>query len=96
MYKYEMDPTRTVEATERTRDAGRTRDGRTDGQTDGRSETNIPPQQLATLPIYPPYTCHENAMYIDNIRMVTLDLSMIYHDYIRSIHALRTVELYMC
>ena len=42
MYKYEMDPTRTVEATERTRDAGRTRDGRTDR----RSETNIPPQQL--------------------------------------------------
>ena len=38
MHKYEMDPTRTVEATERTRDAGRTRDGRT--------ETNIPPQQL--------------------------------------------------
>ena len=34
MYKYEMDPTRTVGATERTRDAG---------QTDGRSETNIPP-----------------------------------------------------
>ena len=29
MYKYEMDPTRTVGATERTRDAGRT-----DGQTD--------------------------------------------------------------
>ena len=42
IYKYEMDPTRTVEATERTRDAGRTQDGRTDGQTDGRSETNIP------------------------------------------------------
>ena len=34
MYKYEMDPTRTVGGTERTRDAGRT---------DGRSETNIPP-----------------------------------------------------
>ena len=31
MYKYEMDSTRTVGATERTRDAGRTRDGRTDG-----------------------------------------------------------------
>ena len=30
MYKYEMDPTRTVGATERTPDAGRT-DGRTDG-----------------------------------------------------------------
>ena len=36
MYKYEMDLTRTVGATERTRDAGRT-DGRTDGQTDGRT-----------------------------------------------------------
>ena len=47
MHKYEMDLTRTVEATERTRDVGRTRDRRgTDGQTDGRSETNIPPQQL--------------------------------------------------
>ena len=51
MYKYEMDPNRTVGATERTRDAGRTRDGRrtdgrTDGQTDGRSETNIPPNNF--------------------------------------------------
>ena len=34
MYKYEVNPTRTVGATERTRDAGRT---------DGRSETNISP-----------------------------------------------------
>ena len=34
MCKYEMDPTRTVGATERTRDAGRT---------DRQSETNIPP-----------------------------------------------------
>ena len=33
MHKYEMDPTRTVEATERTRDAGRT-----DGQTDRRTK----------------------------------------------------------
>ena len=50
MYKYAMDPTRTVEATEWTRDVGRTRDGRTDGrtdrQTDGRSETNIPPNNF--------------------------------------------------
>ena len=38
MCKYEMDPTRTVGATEWTRDVGRT-DG---GQTDGQSETNIP------------------------------------------------------
>ena len=42
MCEYDMDPTRTVGATERTRDAART-DGRTDRQTDGRSETNIPP-----------------------------------------------------
>ena len=38
MYKYEMDPTRTVGATERTCDVGRT-----DGQTDRWRETNIPP-----------------------------------------------------
>ena len=45
MDKYEMDPTRTLGATERTQDAGQM-DGRTDRQTDGRSETNIPAQQL--------------------------------------------------
>ena len=38
MYKYEMDPTRTVGATERTCDVGRTRDGRMDKRTDGRME----------------------------------------------------------
>ena len=36
MYKYEMDPSRTVGATERTRDVGQT-----DGQTDGHSETSL-------------------------------------------------------
>ena len=36
MYKYEMDPTRTVGATERMRDRW----------TDGRSETNIPPNNF--------------------------------------------------
>ena len=41
MYKYEMDPTRTVGATEWTRDAGQK-----DGRTDEWSETNNPPQQL--------------------------------------------------
>ena len=53
MYKYLMDPTKTVGVTERTRDAGRT-NGQTDisqyeqthNMTDGQSETNIPPQQL--------------------------------------------------
>ena len=46
MYKYEMDATKTVGATERTRDAGRT-DGQTDGRTDGRMEWNqYTPQQL--------------------------------------------------
>ena len=50
MYKYEMDPTRTVEATKRTRDAGRTRDGRrTNELTDRRSETNIPPNNFVVL-----------------------------------------------
>ena len=34
MYKYQIDPTRTVGTTERARDAGRT-DGQMDGQTDG-------------------------------------------------------------
>ena len=38
MYKYEMDPTRTVGATEWTQDVWRT-----DGRTDRLSETNIPP-----------------------------------------------------
>ena len=48
MYKYEMDPTRTVGATERTRDAGRTQDGRrTDGRMDRRMEwIQYTPQQL--------------------------------------------------
>ena len=43
MYKYEMDPTRTVGATERTWDAG-WMDGGTDGQKD------------RVKPIYPPTT----------------------------------------
>ena len=53
MYKYEMDPTRTVGATEQTRDAGQTdrqtdgqTEGQTDRQTDRRSETNIPPNNF--------------------------------------------------
>ena len=41
IYQYEMDPTRTVSATERKWSAGWM-----DGQMDGRSEPNIPPQQL--------------------------------------------------
>ena len=45
MYKYEMDPTWIVGATEQTRDAGRT-DGQMDGRTNGRSETNIPPNNF--------------------------------------------------
>ena len=45
MYKYEMDPTRTVGATEQTRDAGRM-----DRWTDGLSETNIPPNNFVVGP----------------------------------------------
>ena len=41
IYKYEMDPTRTVGATEQTRDAGRT-----ERLTDGQCETNIPPNNF--------------------------------------------------
>ena len=43
MYKYEVDATRTVGATEQTRDTGRT-DGQTDGWTDGVKQ--IYPQQF--------------------------------------------------
>ena len=43
MYKYEMDPTRTVGATERTCDVGWTRDGRTDKRMEWNQHT---PQQL--------------------------------------------------
>ena len=49
LYKYEMDPTRTVGATEQTRNVGRPAgrtDGRTDRQTDKRSETNLPPNNF--------------------------------------------------
>ena len=47
MYKYEMDPTRTVGATERTRDVGRA-DGQTDRWKNGRRD--------GVKPIYPPTT----------------------------------------
>ena len=58
MYKYKMDPTRTVGTTERTRDAEQM-----DGQTDGRTDQ--------VKPIYPPTTllwggCKKH--YIANIR----------------------------
>ena len=48
MYKYEIDPTRTVGTTERMRDGwtdGQT-DERTDRRMDGQSETNIPPNNF--------------------------------------------------
>ena len=45
IYKYEMDPTRTVGATERTRDVGRM-DGWTDGRMDRRMD--------GVKPIHPP------------------------------------------
>ena len=49
MYEYEMEPTRTVGATERMRD------GRTDAQTDGGSETNIPPTTTSLREGYDKY-----------------------------------------
>ena len=57
MYQYEMDPIRTVGATEQTWDAGQTdgwKDSRMEGRTDRRSETNMPlkPQQLRCVYVY--------------------------------------------
>ena len=49
MYKYEMDPTKTVGATERTQDVGQMNRRTDGGQMVGRSETNIPPQQLCCI-----------------------------------------------
>ena len=46
MFQYEMDPTRTADATEQTRDAGQM-DRRPDRQTDRRSETIITPNNFA-------------------------------------------------
>ena len=45
MYKYAIDPTKTVGATERTKDAGRT-DGQTAGRIVGRNEANIIPNSF--------------------------------------------------
>ena len=52
MYEYEMDPTKTVGATEWTQDAGRTdgrRDRRMDGRTDGWMEWNQYTPQTTSL-----------------------------------------------
>ena len=51
MYDYEMDPTRTVGATERTQDAGRM-GGRTDRWTDRQSQTNIPPNNFVVWRVW--------------------------------------------
>ena len=55
MYKYEMDPTRTVGATERTWDVGRT-DGRTDRRSDGRTDGRTDRRADRVKLIYPPKT----------------------------------------
>ena len=54
MYKYEMDPTRTEDAIERTRDTERT-----DDWTDGRSEANIPPPTTLLYGGYNKDSSHE-------------------------------------
>ena len=56
MYKHEIDPTRTVGATEQTLDAGQT-----DGQMDGLSENNIPPNNFIVQEYY------ENEVHICSI-----------------------------
>ena len=57
MYKYEMDPTRTVGTTERIRDAGRT---------DGQSETNIPPNNFVVWTVEGIITMTIYSSYITN------------------------------
>ena len=51
MCKYEMDPTRTVGVTERTRDAGWT-DGQTDGRTDRRTDVSQYEQTHNMMPVW--------------------------------------------
>ena len=63
MYKYEMDPTRTVGTTERTQDVGRT-----DGQMDGQIETNIPPKNFVVWG-YNQYTPPFNFVEAGGIKM---------------------------
>ena len=72
MYKYEMDPTRTVGATERTRDAGRT-----DGQTDGQSETNIPPPDNNVVRGYNKLFCCRVAFFTASDDYLSFVLSQI-------------------
>ena len=48
MYKYEMDPTRTVGAIEQTCDAGRT-DGRRDGRTEWNQYMYTPPNNFVKI-----------------------------------------------
>ena len=65
MYKYGMDPTRTVGVTEQTQDAGRM-DGQTDGRTDGLTDgvkTIYPP----TTSLFGGYNYDENYIPIYNI-----------------------------
>ena len=77
MYKYEMDPIRTVGDTERTQDAGWT-DGWTDGWMDGQTD--------GVKPIYPPTTSlcggYNNGNYDGYVRypelLQHLRLAMIY------------------
>ena len=57
MYTYEMDPTKTVGATERTRNAGRT---------DGRGETNIPPTTSLCVGYNYHIDCNDNCKWYDD------------------------------
>ena len=59
MYNYEMDTTRTLGATEQTRDVGRM-----DGRTDGQSETNISPNNFIMRRVYIWYTVENSLQHM--------------------------------
>ena len=70
MYKYEMDPTRTVGTTEHARDAGRT-DGWTDGQTDG-VKLIYPQKTLLCRSIISNFQTHIQDRYLELLCKIAL------------------------
>ena len=71
MYKYEMDPTKTVGTTEWTRDAGRT-DGQMDGRTDGVKPV-YPQQQISNAMC----SCYNMLIFLKTIQDEQLIINLL-------------------